>query len=135
LAAERARQTAIVAVRESRKPFLERQLALYFEATKIAAQLSTASRGAPWNSARQRFWELYWGELGLVEDAGVLAAMVAFGDALTAYQQGRGGTQAELHQLALGLARACRHSLQSEWGGLDTLPTRPPAPSPSTQPN
>jgi hypothetical protein len=132
LAAERARQAAVVAVRDSRKPFLERQLALYFEATKAAAQLSTVSRGLAWNTARQRFWELYWGELGLVEDAGVLAAMVAFGEALTAYEQGH-GTQAELHQLALGLARACRHSLQSEWGGLDTLPTRPPAPS--TPPN
>jgi len=133
-AAERARQAAIVSVRESRKPFLERQLALYFEATKAAAQLSTLPRGAAWNAARQRFWELYWGELGLVEDPGVLAAMVTFGQAVTAYEHGT-GSQAELHQLSLGLARACRSSLQSEWGGLDTLPGRPPAPRPSTQPN
>lgn len=132
--AERARQAALVSLRESRKPFLERQLALYFEATKVAAQLSTLPRGEAWTAPRQRFWELYWGELGLVEDAGVLAAMVAFGDALRAYEQGS-GTQAELHQLALGLARACRNSLQSEWGGLDTLPTRPAAARPSTRPD
>jgi hypothetical protein len=132
--AERARQAALVAVRDSRKPFLERQLALYFEATKVTAQLSTLPRGVAWTAARQRFWELYWGELGLVEDTSVLAAMVAFGEAVTAYEQGR-NSQADLHQLALGLARACRNSLQSEWGGLDTLPSRPASPRPSTQPN
>jgi hypothetical protein len=125
---ERAHQAAIVALRESRKPFLERQLSLYFEATNAAAQLSTLSPGPAWDTASQRFWELYWGELGLVEDSGVLDAMVGYGEALKAYDRSK-GTQAELHQKALALARACRHSLQTEWGGLDTLQAHSAAPS------
>jgi hypothetical protein len=120
---QRIRQASAVALRESRKPFLERQLTLYFEATKAAAQLSTLPRGPEWSAARQRFWELYWGELGLVEGSNVQAAMVRFGTALQSFEEGK-GPQAELTQHSLSLAHACRQSLQSEWGGLDSLPVR-----------
>lgn len=119
---ERTQQAAAVALRDSRKPFLEKQLALYFEATRAAAQLSTLPRGAAWDTARQRFWELYWGELGLVENGAVLKAMVDFGKALTTHEQQARSDRTELTQLSLALARACRHSLQAEWGGIDSLP-------------
>ena len=120
-AAERSRQTAVVTLRESRRPFLERQLALYFEATKAAAQLSTLPPSPAWDKARQRFWELYWGELGLVEDAAVSGAMHGFGTGLKAFEA-KQLTQERLRSLALDLAHACRASLQDGWGGLDTLP-------------
>lgn len=122
LAATRAREAQVVAVRESRKPFLERQLALYFEAAKAASQLATLPQGTAWNNARQRFWELYWGELGLVEDADVQTAMVNFGRALNDLHKGA-VPAAGLDVLALRLAHACRNSLREGWGKLDTLPT------------
>src|SRR5262245_20841526 len=56
---------------EARRPFLERQLALYTEATQNAAILATSSDMKALEKARQRFWELYWGELAMVENGGI----------------------------------------------------------------
>ena len=106
---------------EARKPFLERQLTLYTEATQVAASLATSSNPDDLEQKRQRFWELYWGELALVEnggvgakEGGVEAAMVVFGQCLD-----RGCPQSELQPLALRLAHACRDSLAASWGVQD----------------
>src|SRR5262245_22889320 len=56
-----------IALRESQKPFLEKQLAFYFEAAKVTSKLATLDppagheQPAPedWTWARKRFWELY----------------------------------------------------------------------------
>ena len=78
-----------VAVRESQKPFLEKQLQYYIEASKVAAKLAVLPLRAPangnvapeeaWDGANRRFWELHWGELVVVEDRPVGAAMAQFG--------------------------------------------------------
>ena len=112
---------------EARKPFLERQLTLYTKATQNAAILATSSDPDAIEEARQRFWELYWGELAMVEngglnanEGGVESAMVAFGKCLN-----KGCSQPELQPLALRLAHACRDSLAVSWGVQDwSVPTR-----------
>lgn len=96
---------------EATKPFLERQLKLYTEATQSAATLATSEGGSEKAAAIKRFWSLYWGELALVEDKDVEAAMVALGKGLD-----RQASPAELKQLSLKLARACRDSLALSWG-------------------
>ena len=96
---------------ESTKPFLERQLALYSEATKTAAQVATQGSSEAGRKAQARFWELYWGELALVENRSVEAAMKRMGDALRT-----GAPTAELEQAALAVAHACRDSLDRSWG-------------------
>lgn len=96
---------------EATKPFLERQLKLYTEATQAAATLATSTKQEELDVASKRFWSLYWGELALVEDKGVEAAMVQFGRAL---QSGSVGQQ--LHEKSLALAHACRDSLAGSWG-------------------
>ncbi|MBI1735352.1 MAG: hypothetical protein HYR51_09275 [Candidatus Rokubacteria bacterium] len=96
---------------EATKPFLERQLKLYTDASQIAAVLATTRDGAERAKATKRFWELYWGELALVENEAVETAMVALGDALQ-----RNSPPPELQQLSLRLARACRISLDRSWG-------------------
>jgi hypothetical protein len=111
---------------EARKPYLERQLTLYTEATQSAAILATSSDPDIIEKARQRFWELYWGELAMVEngglnaiEGGVEAAMVMFGECLN-----RGCSQSELQPLALRLAHACRDSLAASWDVQDwSVPT------------
>jgi hypothetical protein len=95
---------------EATKPFLERQLVLYTDAAQAAATLATSGDEAEKAKARKRFWELYWGELALVENSDVEAAMVSFGRGLR-----EGGDQDELQQLSLGLAHACRNSLALSW--------------------
>lgn len=105
--------------RESRRPFLDRQMSLYEEATKTAAILATSDDATELETAETRFWQLYWGELALVENGGlgvdgggVEAAMVRFGEALQEKERNR----PLLQQRSLELAHACRDSLAESWG-------------------
>ena len=96
---------------EATKPFLERQLKLYTEATQVAAKIATSRDVKEVEDAKKRFWQLYWGELALVENKDVEAAMVKLGRALE-----NSASQRELKQLSLKLAHACRESLDRSWG-------------------
>ena len=96
---------------EATRPFLDRQLKLYTEASQAAATLATSKNSEDTAAANQRFWSLYWGELALVENKRVEAAMVEFGRALEQGSRGR-----ELHALSLKLAHACRESPAESWG-------------------
>ena len=53
---------------EATWPFLERQLALYTEATRAAATLAATEDGPEQDAAEKRFWALYWDELALFEN-------------------------------------------------------------------
>ena len=109
LAATRQKEAESRSV-EAKKPFLDRQLVLYTEASQIAAKIATSTDSNELAISQQRFWGLYWGELALVENKGVESAMVAFGKALKG-----SAPQEQLQKLALALARACRESLDKSW--------------------
>ena len=96
---------------EATRPYLERQLTLYTEATQLASKIATANYEGSDEDPVGRFWELYWGELALVEDERVEGAMKAFGDALD-----EGASAYALQKLSLSLAHACRDSLAESWG-------------------
>ena len=96
---------------EATKPFLDRQLVLYTTATQATATIATSPDAADVAAAQLRFWSLFWGELALVEDKRVEAAMVEFGRALN-----KKAAKSDLEQLSLALARACRDSLAESWG-------------------
>jgi len=96
---------------EATRPFLDRQLKLYTDATQAAATMATSKSREEIAAAKSKFFLLFWGELVMVEDRHVEAAMVEFRDALNAGKEG-----AELEQLSLKLARACRNSLAVSWG-------------------
>jgi hypothetical protein len=98
---------------EARKQYLTRQLDLYTEATRAAAKLATASPDSPeYLKARTRFWELYWGELSMVETREMEGAMKRMGDCLN----GRCADCPNLSRCSLDLAHACRRSLAESWG-------------------
>jgi hypothetical protein len=78
------RREYTVQVRESQKPFLERQLQYYFEAIKVSSQVATYQTGDKFEDAKRRFWEVYWGELSIVETADVEKYMVLIGETLRA---------------------------------------------------
>jgi hypothetical protein len=103
------------ASREARKPFLERQQALYFEATSAASKLATLDSGAERDAARKRFYHLFWGELSVVEDELVERAMMSFKDSLELYESGE-ASKSDLEQMSLALAHSCRDSLARGWG-------------------
>ena len=107
---------------EARRPFLDLQLKLYQDATKQAAILATSDNPADLQTAERRFWQLYWGELAMVENGGIKiqnngveGAMVRFGDELKKEPRNR----SKLHDRSLELAHICRDSLAESWGVRD----------------
>ena len=103
---------------DARRPFLDLQLKLYQDATKTAAILATSSDAKELGAAEIRFWQLYWGELAMVEnggiqakDGGVEGAMVRFGAELQKHSENR----STLQQRSLDLAHTCRDSLAESW--------------------
>lgn len=98
------------AEKDFRKPYWERQIALYFEATAATGTIASVSEGAERDAAEARFWQLYYGPLALVEDLQVEAAMVQFRNCLLA-----DCTQRDLQRASLALAHACRESLGDSW--------------------
>ncbi|MBH5372259.1 hypothetical protein [Bradyrhizobium glycinis] len=129
----RREQATQIAIRESQKPFLERQLAFYFEAAKVTAKLATSAPvktsatpdRAPtedWAWARRRFWELYWGELAAVESPEVARAMAHFGQRLNELETcvAKDGECAQAQDALKGpsiqLAHQIRESIEKGWG-------------------
>jgi len=106
--AERTAETRRI---EATRPYLDKQLTLYTEATKVTASLATTTDEKERAKLKKRFMELYWGELGLVEHGGVASAMANFRLGLD-----RNAAPAELGTLALALAHACRDELAASWG-------------------
>ena len=78
---------------ETNRTFLNDQFSLYKEAVDITSKLSTKVCGnndekcsTDYLKSCQRFRELFWGSLGVVEDGGVEAAMVAFREKYMEFQ-------------------------------------------------
>lgn len=91
---------------EASRPALETQLKFYIEAAGVASKIAHSGDQA----AIDRFWELYYGELSLVENNDVALAMKAFGDAMN------NGERTQLTTLAHELTERMRESLEKSWG-------------------
>ena len=99
------------------RPFLEKKLKWCEEAVEAGAGIAIHGRdsvlapeGAERASRRvDRFWALYWGVMGMVENQDVIDAMVKFGEGLkgpdTFGDKGR----------ALAIAHACRREMARDW--------------------
>lgn len=90
---------------EASRPYLEKKLEWCEEAVEMASSIATAGGRA--QAEEQRFWQLYWGVMGLVENQAVTRAMVDFGAGLQS-----GGN---LTEKALAIAHACRTELANDW--------------------
>jgi hypothetical protein len=83
---DRAKREAKAQFVQARLPFLEKQLALYFEAAQVAGKLSVYTTNEnDWSDAERHFWLLYFGEVSMVEDGQVLDAMNTFAIRLREY--------------------------------------------------
>jgi hypothetical protein len=99
------------------RPFLERKLKWCEEAVEVAAGIAVYGRGstilaeggAPAVRRIDRFWVLYWGAMGMVENQDVTDAMVAFGTAL------KSDASTSDPRLALAIAHACRSEMARDW--------------------
>ncbi len=95
---------------EAQKPYLEKKLAWCEEAANTAAMINVRPRGEL-PEKETRFWELYWGVMGLVENEEVTLAMFNFGSGL----KETGSGEAKLEGLSIAIAHACRKELAADW--------------------
>ena len=123
-AAARAATDASLRKVELQRPFLDKQLALYFEAAQVVGALIAMTPADPeWAPREKRFWALYWSELAMVEDPGVEGAMKKFGDNLVAFKNAHEDnkpTEEALRRLSLSsldVAHAIRDSIARRWSG------------------
>lgn len=104
---------------ESEKPYLEKKLLWCEEAVETTSKIATSLE--PPAEEIERFWQMYWGVMGLIEKASITTAMVEFGDSLRALPPAEEGSKDPTGHLAgmqsesLALAHACRKELSAEW--------------------
>lgn len=94
---------------EAAKPYLQSKLKWCEEAVETASVIATSDAAAP-PAKTARFWQLYWGVMGLVENEQVTQAMIGFGNALTAKE-----SPDILKGRSLALAHACRAEMADSW--------------------
>ena len=100
---------------EAKKPFLEKQLDLCFEACRLAATAATTESPALFEKSGARFKELYFGGMVIIEDRGVERAMIDVFQGLNV------GSNPELPVKSLELdslclAHKCRKLMAKSWG-------------------
>ncbi len=104
---------------EAAKPYLTKKLAWCEEAVETTSRIVTSE--PPADIDLQRFAQLYWGVMGLIENQTIEDAMKAFGQGLAdgipvlAGAKLQGSDVVTLGDLSLDLAHACRAELSSEW--------------------
>ena len=105
-------------VRNSKSVFLTKQFELYVEAVAVVSRLATSYDYATRDTDLARFWELYWGELGMVEDQKVEGAMVKFRDILIKVTDKIPSEEnkKEMKDSSLNLAHCVSESLEDSWG-------------------
>jgi hypothetical protein len=105
--------------RESKRVFLDKQAELYFEVVPLVSRLANIeSADLIKKEDESRFWHIFWGELGMVEDADVARAMDLFGASLNAFQ-GRVSNDPCANKrkaISLMLSHCVRKSLGDNWG-------------------
>ena len=109
----------------ARRPFLEEQTKLCFQASETVARIATTDDPVKWKTAYDDFWMLYWGPLAIVEDRAsdkigefrdVAKEMVDFGKALKTIDKPL--QNLPLNQLtgsAIAVSRACQTLVTSWW--------------------
>ena len=110
--------------REARKPFLIMQLELYRKAVQATSSIVSlyADRNkddtkAKYQESIEKFWELYFGELSIVESEDVETAMVLFGRSLTAdLKQSDSPCALSKSDISLALDHCVRNSIADGWG-------------------
>ncbi len=90
---------------EAAKPYLEKKLAWCEEAVETASSIANSKDET--ETKEQRFWELYWGVMGMVEKQEITNAMMEFGKELE--------SRSNLTEKALAIAHACRAELTNDW--------------------
>jgi hypothetical protein len=119
--AESDRQ-AQVRIYEARKPFLDEQLKVYFEISRLGGQLSQLAPTDPrWSNLTRQFKDLMFGELNSIADDGVWLQASFIEDAIDHVDPSRdkdGYNQKYLGDLADAsrkMGQEIKKSIESQW--------------------
>jgi hypothetical protein len=105
--------------RESQRPFLQKQLDIYLETIQVAEKLvdiDVMPKTAAWDANARRFWQLRWGELEMVGDAGLRQAARRVGEQLIEVESDPSKPRHDLRWMVECLADEVRLSLEHSWG-------------------
>ena len=108
-------QYADVVEKDFRKPFWEKQLHYYFQASDAVSILATTCDESDRETAKRQFYKLYYGPLAIVEDKQVEGAMVRFHNELSKPDGTINCGSKELKKLSLELAWTLRQSIKDTW--------------------
>ena len=105
----REAQTRSAAI-EAKQPFLQRQLGAYVDVSSTLAILVASKDPSELAKAKEHFWNLYWGQLRVVEEPGVGESMDRIAKCLDQNPQ-----CPAIENLVTDLTNECRHSLETNW--------------------
>ena len=100
--------------KEFRRRFYEKQLDLYFDISKTAAQISITEDLDAIQKLHQHFMEIYNGNLNIVQDQQVMNAARQFEQSFNEYSRNQ-ATRNKLQDSARALSEACRNSIRDIW--------------------
>jgi hypothetical protein len=101
---------------EFRRPFWEKQINLYFEASSAVSVMANSTDISEKRKAEEKFWQLFYGPLVIVEDANVEKAMIAISTHLNDCRADPDSCQDyRLKNLSLSLASTCKESIGRSW--------------------
>jgi hypothetical protein len=122
---DQVRQQNAATVRELRRPYDEKQLDLYLDAARTVAHLAVIPPGSD-QAVEARFWELYWGELALVESRApdpnsIEARMVGFCVQYFGTERCHSAGDAK-RKAAICLAHLASDEIRDRWTGEKATP-------------
>ena len=91
----------------------ETQKHMYSRICRVATELTTTMNRESGQFAQQEFWEMYWGELAIVESDSVATQMSRIGSVLEIWQPGS-PPPAELAGLVADLHKVCNQSAPAD---------------------
>jgi hypothetical protein len=100
--------------KEFRRRFYEKQLDLYFDISRTAAQISIAKDSTETEKLHQHFLEIYNGNINIVQDQQVMNAAKQFEQSFNEYKSNQPSSD-ELQASARALSEACRNSIRDIW--------------------
>jgi len=104
---------------QAKKPFLEKRLEFYIEATRATATIATSKNPDDIAGAREKFWILYWGPMLVLEDPKVHESMNHY----AACMEDASKCKAPLRELSRQLALAASVSVGNQWNVVPRPPT------------
>jgi len=100
--------------REERKDFLQQRQTVYLRLGLSLARIMNYDPDDPeWNQAKERFFELYWGEIPLVADEAVMRVVEPFSEDLHGAKT-KEDKEALANQVS-AITESCRKSLGDAW--------------------